>query len=196
MWFGAILITMTWIEPNFTALTSTQIWINSYFLGKMWPYSECNSIKLPPGHTNNNTLIPLSDRLLVISLEKLSGFITGLMLIRATAGEKTMKALIVMMTLMATTISPKCFDASWLKKKTLPLSSTIQGHLSSSNDRCNHPFCLPGPSVFPLPWIRINLGSFILIVSYLLNWQSQRRTTETKHIFNMSPSTSLCDCII
>lgn len=72
----------------------------------------------------------------------------------------------------------------------------MQGHLSSGNDRCNHPFCLPGPSLFPLPCIRINLGSFILIISYLLNWQSQRRTRETKLDLKVSQDTSLCDCIL
>lgn len=43
----------------------------------------------------------------------------------------------------------------------------MQCNLSSSKDSCNHPFCSPGPSVFPLPYIRINLGSFILIIIHL-----------------------------
>lgn len=78
---------------------------------------------------------------------------------------------------------PKVFWCKLKTKKKLPLASTTQGHLSSSKDSCNYPFCLPAPSVFPFPCIRINLGSFILIITYLLNWQSQSRTIENKASF-------------
>lgn len=89
---------------------------------------------------------------------------------------------------------PKVFWYKLIKK--LPLSSTIQGNLSSCKDSCNHPFRMPAPSVFPLPCITINLGSFILIVSYLLNWQSQRRTIETKLILKISQSAFSCSCTL
>jgi len=88
-----------------------------------------------------------------------------------------MKALIAMMTTMATVIRPPCYDHR-------VTSSAAQRHSSSSENGCNHPFCSPPPSVFPFPCIRINLRSFIVIVSYLLNGQSQWRAKETKaHCF-------------
>lgn len=87
-------------------------------------------------------------------------------------------------------------EVFWCKLiKNYLFAAQCSGHLSSSKDSCNHPFCLPAPSVFPLPCIRINLSSFILIVSYLLNWQSQWRTIETQLILKMSQSKFfLCSC--
>lgn len=76
--------------------------------------------------------------------------------------------------------------------KKLPLSSRIQSHFSSGKDNCNHPFCLLSPSIFSLPCVTINLGSFILILSYFLNWQSKKRTGETNPFLNLSQTIYLC----
>lgn len=54
------------------------------------------------------------------------------------------------MTMMATVISLKCFDAGWFKKKTTSSQYNAGPFVIKYKDSCNHPFCLPAPSVFPL----------------------------------------------
>lgn len=117
---------------------------------------------------------------------------TGSMLIKGGQERKRMKMLIVMMTVITTVIS----SVFWYKLIKTASFCTIRGHFSSRKDSCNHPFCFPVPSVFSLACIRINLGSFILIISYLQNWQSQKRTTETKLILKISQSIHLYNSIL
>lgn len=159
-----------------------------FFCLKNW----CNEVAviLPPGLTVIIPLISMSDKVLNTFPPTLSAA-NRLHVDQSRAGEKRMKMLIVMMTVITTVIS----SVFWYKLIKTASFCTIQGHFSSRKDSCNHPFCFPVPSVFPLACIRINLGSFILIISYLQNWQSQKRTTETKLILKISQSIHLYNSI-
>lgn len=73
------------------------------------------------------------------------------------------------------------------KKPTSSQHNTCRAICHRGKDSCNHPSCLSGPSVFPSLCIGTGPGSFILIVAYLLNWQSQKRTLQTKHGLDNEP---------